>query len=108
MQRIISFFRNMFSSVSTPQHSPEDLRDAFRNRYVNFRALLTANNNALQAMADLEKIYYGGGSYRMAVVRSKITTMLVNVYKMIRNLLAMSDGRYRDLETIFDRVLGAP
>lgn len=104
MQRIISFFRDMFSSDSSPQQSPEDLRDAFRKRYVNFRALLTANNNALQAMADLEKIYYGGGSYRMAVVRSKITTMLVNVFKMIRNLLAMSDGRYKDLETIFERI----
>ena len=55
-------------------------------------------------MAELEKIYYGGESYRMAVIRSKITTMLVNVYKMIRNLLEMSDGRYRDLETIFERI----
>ena len=75
-----------------------DLRDSFRRKYGNFRALLTANNNALQAMAELEKLYYGEASYRMAHVHPKITTILVNVYKMIRNLLAMSEGRYADLD----------
>jgi len=104
MQRIISFFRNIFSSVPEQQLSPEELRIAFRKRYANFRGLLTANNNALQAMADLERVYYGGSSYRMAFIRSKVTTILVNVFKMIRNLLAMSDGRYKELETIFERI----
>ena len=55
-------------------------------------------------MADLEKIYYGGESYRMAVIRSKITTILVNVYKMVRSILAMSSGRYGELEKIFDTI----
>jgi len=100
MQRIISFFRHIFSPVPEQQLSPEELRIAFRKRYANFRGLLTANNNALQAMADLEKVYYGGDSYRMAFIRSKVTTILVNVFKMIRNLLAMSDGKYKELETI--------
>lgn len=105
MQRIVSFFRNLFSSTgSSPQLSPEELRTAFRKRYSNFRGLLTANNNALQAMAELEKVYYSGESYRMAFIRSKITTILVNVFKMIRNLLEMSEGRYKELETIFERI----
>ncbi|MGB5232730.1 MAG: PEP/pyruvate-binding domain-containing protein [Desulfoprunum sp.] len=104
MQRIISFFRHIFSPVPEQQLSPEELRIAFRKRYANFRGLLTANNNALQAMADLEKVYYGGDSYRMAFIRSKVTTILVNVFKMIRNLLAMSDGKYKELETIFERI----
>ncbi len=105
MQKIISFFRSVFFPThSGPQLSPEELKSAFRKRYSNFRGLLTANNNALQAMAELEKIYYGGESYRMAVIRSKITTILVNVFKMIRNLLEMSEGRYTELETIFARI----
>ncbi len=106
MRRIISFFKNLlfFDSSDQPERSPEELRSMFRKRYSNFRGLLTANNNALQAMAELEKAYYGGESYRMAFIRSKITTILVNVYKMIRNLLEMSDGRYKDLETIFERI----
>ncbi len=104
MQRIVSFFRNIFSPVQEQLLSPEELRDAFRKRYANFRSLLTANNNALQAMAELEKIYYGSKGYRMAVVRSKITTILVNVYKMISHLLAMSEGKYKELETVFERI----
>lgn len=105
MQRIIAWLRHLFSPAQTIEPlSPEELQAAFRKRYASFRSLLTANNNALQAMAELEKIYYGGDSYRMAVVRSKLTTILVNVYKMIRNLLEMSEGRYKDLETIFERI----
>ncbi len=105
MQRIIAWLRNLFSPAQTVEPlSPDELQAAFRKRYASFRSLLTANNNALQAMAELEKIYYSGDSYRMAVVRSKLTTILVNVYKMIRNLLEMSEGRYRDLEAIFERI----
>ena len=79
MQRIISWLRSLFfpAHVAEPL-SLEELQAAFRKRYANFRGLLTANNNALQAMAELEKIYYGGESYRMAVIRSKVTTILVN------------------------------
>jgi pyruvate,water dikinase len=65
---------------------------------------LTANNNALQAMAELEKMYYSGESYRIAFVRSKITVILVNVYKMISNILEMSDGKYTELEKIFEKI----
>ena len=106
MRRIISFFRNILflDSSSEPQQSPEELRTTFRKRYRSFRGLLTANNNALQAMAELEKVYYSGESYRMAFIRSKITATLVNVYKMIRNLLEMSDGKYKELEVIFEKI----
>jgi pyruvate,water dikinase len=104
MLRIFSFIKESLFPAPPPVLSPEELAEAFRKRYAHFRSLLTANNNALQAMADLEKIYYGGDSYRMAVIRSKITTILVNVYKMVRSLLAMSSGRYGELEKIFDTI----
>ena len=87
-----------------PSASPEELRAAFTKRYSHFRSLLTANNNALQAMAELEKVYYSGESYRMAFVRSKISAILINVYKMIRDILAMSDGKYKELEPIFEKI----
>jgi pyruvate, water dikinase len=104
MKRIFSYFKDLFSATPEPVLPPEELKAAFKHRYGNFRSLLTANNNALQAMAELEKIYYSGDSYRMAVVRSKITTILVNVYKMIGNLRQMADGRYEELESIFERI----
>jgi len=104
MHRILAFVKDLLFPVSQPEQSPEELKSAFKNRYRNFRGLLTANNNALQAMAELEKVYYSRDSYRMATVRSKITTILVNVYKMIGNIQEMSAGRYKDLETIFETI----
>ncbi len=104
MHRIFAAIKHTLFPESKSSASPEELRIAFAKRYTHFRSLLTANNNALQAMAELEKVYYSGESYRMAFVRSKISTILINVYKMIRNILAMSDGKYKELEPIFDKI----
>jgi pyruvate,water dikinase len=104
MRRIFTFLKQSLFAEPQPSLSPEELRSAFIKRYAYFRSLLTANNNALQAMAELEKVYYSGESYRMAFVRSKISAILVNVYKMIRNILEMSDGKYTELEGIFDKI----
>jgi pyruvate, water dikinase len=104
MHKIFTFLKQSLFSEPQPTLSPEEHRAAFSRRYAQFRSLLTANNNALQAMAELEKMYYSGESYRMAFVRSKISAILVNVYKMVRNLLAMSDGKYKELEAIFERI----
>ncbi|MBE0585363.1 MAG: pyruvate, water dikinase [Desulfofustis sp.] len=109
MRRIVSFLKSKLVRAPTPMPavSPVELRAAFRKRYAHFRSLLTANNNALQAMADLEQIFYGGESYRMAVIRSKITTILVNVYKMVHDLIAMGDGKYQELIPVFERISDA-
>ena len=105
MKNIFKYFKELFSSTPAGEPlDPEEIKLNFKRRYGNFRSLLTANNNALQAMAELEKIYYSGDSYRMAVVRSKITTILVNVYKMVRNLRAMAEDKYQELETIFEKI----
>lgn len=104
MNRIVAFLKQIFLHAPQTPLSSEELRAAFQKRYENFKNLLTANNNALQAMAELEKIYYGGESYRMAMIHPRITTIQVNVYKMIQNLLAMSDGKYTELERIFETI----
>lgn len=104
MRRIFTFLKQSLFAEPKPSLSHEQLRADFTKRYANFRSLLTANNNALQAMAELEKVYYSGESYRMAFVRSKISAILVNVYKMIRSILAMSDGKYTELEKIFEKI----
>jgi pyruvate,water dikinase len=109
MQKLFDFLKHIFSPGSSrttpvPQQSREEIQAVFKKRYARFRSLLTANNNTLQAMAELEKAYYSGDSYRMALIRSRVITMLVNVYKMIGNLKEMSDGKYKELETVFDKI----
>lgn len=97
-------FRNRLA-ISRPSHQDvEALRTSFNTRYRHFRNLLTANNNALQAMAELEKLYYSGESYRMAEARSKIVAILVNVYKIVRNLREMTSGKYAELESRFEKI----
>ncbi len=55
-------------------------------------------------MAELEKLYYGQASYRMADIHQRITTIQINVYKMVANLLEMADGRYARLEKIVEDI----
>ena len=55
-------------------------------------------------MAELEALYYSGESYRMAAIRAKTLSILLNIYKMIGNLIEMSGGKYRELENIFEKI----
>jgi pyruvate,water dikinase len=89
-----------------PKVGAEAAASAFRDHYRNFRALLTANNNALELMAAAEEMLQSGKPFGMAFVGGEVTAMTVNVYKMVRNLIALSDGRYRELEDSFRTIAG--
>ncbi len=104
MKKIFQSLINMFRQPPPVSMDMEQLRSIFARRYQLFRRLLTANNNALQAMAELEKLYHGQSSYRMADIHHRITTIQINVYKMVANLLEMADGRYARLEKIVEDI----
>lgn len=93
--RLSSFFR------SGPRLNPVELQAVFRAHYKDFRALLTANNNALELMAELEEALQAGHSFGMAFVRGHCTALSVNLYKMIQHLVRLSEGRYGELEQPF-------
>ncbi|HET8539934.1 MAG TPA: PEP/pyruvate-binding domain-containing protein [Anaeromyxobacter sp.] len=84
-----------------PRPGPEELRAAFRAQYRSFRALLTANNEALELMAEMEAALHAGAPFGMAFVRGKCTAAGVAVYRMVQALLEVSSGRYRDLPQRF-------
>lgn len=77
------------------------LQSAFQEQFRNFRALLTANNNALELMAKAEDMLRSGRPFGMAFVRGELTAMTVNVYKMVQCLIALANGRYRELNDRF-------
>lgn len=96
LQKIIGFF----SGFLRPKAQPDDLelQAAFRTHYRHFRELLTANNNALEIMAEMETACNSGQPFSMGFVRGQITAMSVNVFKMIRHLIQLSDNkRYNNL-----------
>ncbi len=100
LRRIKSYLN--IGSCRTP--SPEESEKQFRLRYRCFKSVLTANSAALGAMAELEQALISGQTYSMAMVRAKTTAVMVNVYKMVRNLIEMADGGYCDLEEVFARI----
>lgn len=92
----------LFSSAVRPDLAA--LQETFRNNYLSFRSLLTANNNALEMMADLEQALADGQPFGMAFVRGHSTALSVNVYKMIKSVETLSGGKYAALEEAFSRI----
>lgn len=93
----------LFSRPATTAE-PALLQEAFRSHYRNFRSLLTANNNALELMAEMEETLTRGQPFGMALVRGHATAISVNVYKMIHNLIDLSGGKYMGLLDSFKRI----
>ena len=98
LDRLISMFR------STPRLAPTELQAAFRGHYKEFRALLTANNNALELMAEMEQALGPGHPFGMAFIRGNCTALSVNIYKMIHHLTRLADGRYAELDQPFRHI----
>lgn len=93
-----------YFSYSGQPADPAVLEESFRNHYRGFRALLTANNSALDLMAAMEEALIRGRPFGMAFVRGQCTALTVNVYKMIQNLQQISDGKFKDLTPAFEAV----
>jgi len=99
----MTFFLDRITSLfhSKPRLTPAELQAAFRGHYKEFRSLLTANNNALELMAEMEQALSVGHSFGMAFVRGNCTALSVNIYKMIQHLNRLADGRYAELDQPF-------
>lgn len=79
----------------------EHLRQAFKARCGHFKALLSANKRALEAMANLEEALKGERLFSVSFVRANCTTVIANVYNMVRHLNLLSGNTYAEL---FDRI----
>ncbi|KJR43679.1 pyruvate, water dikinase [Candidatus Magnetoovum chiemensis] len=82
----------------------EHLRILFKSRYQSFRLLLTANNETLFLMSELEKALSGEYPFSMSFIRSKCTSVLVNVFNIIKNLDELGDGKYKKLYTVYHKI----
>ncbi|HEX8987523.1 MAG TPA: PEP/pyruvate-binding domain-containing protein [Rhodocyclaceae bacterium] len=98
--RLLKLFR------PAPKLGPEAAQSAFREHYRNFRALLAANNNALELMSAAEEMLQSGKPFGMAFVGGDLAALTANVRKMVHSLIALSDGRYKDLEARFEAISG--
>ncbi len=104
MKKILHYLDKLLGISLVPSLSMEELQNLFKTKYRCFRELLTANNNALEAMSELETALRDGRTFSMTFIRSKSTVVTVNIYKMIQNLRKMADGGYANLEKSFSRI----
>lgn len=102
---LISYIRDLLrKEPEAPQVSAEELRDDFRARYHHFKLLLTANNNALEVMAELESVLSGARPFGMRFVRSRVTRVAAQVYRMIQNMTCLAPGKYDALYASYQRI----
>jgi len=106
MKKIINFFKNLFSFDVQPDEPEniEELRVAFKERYHNFKLLLSANNRSLEVMAEMEQALQGDRPYGMSFVRSSATSISVNVFRMIQNLHHLAPDKYAELDSRFTAI----
>jgi pyruvate,water dikinase len=69
----------------------------FRSNHVEFRALLTANNDFLTIVAELEESRLSDSLPHPAWVKKQVLRAAVDVHRMVRCLNAISDNRYPEL-----------
>ena len=104
MNRLLRFL-NKLKGRDDEGESGENLaalRLEFRTRYHNFKLLLQANNKALENMGSIEKALKESSPFNMQFVRGKATAITVDVFRMIRNLAELTNGKYKELDSRFD------
>ncbi|MCF8034906.1 MAG: hypothetical protein K9K66_17085 [Desulfarculaceae bacterium] len=80
------------------------LRAEFSARYSCFQDLLSANQRALEAIAEMEQADAGAHSPGMSFVRGRATATVVSVFRMIQGLEALAPDRYPGLAASFGAV----
>jgi len=103
LMKILQFLnKKLFAKDNKLSNS--ELDNLFKQKYNKFAILINANNNALKTMAQMEQAFYGNTSYGMIFIRTNITSIIVNVYKMVKNLIEISDGKYSRLEEKLEEI----
>ena len=73
-------------------------------KYTNFKALLENNNEALDILAGLEQLYYGGGTFNMAAVRDACRRLSDTTGELVVMLNALTGNRHQELRGSLARV----
>jgi pyruvate,water dikinase len=98
-------FKKIFNRRPAAEPDEVDaLRLEFRERYHNFKLLLSANNKALEIMGEIEEALRGDRPFGMTFVRAACTSTSVNVFTMIRSLDNLAPGAYTGLFQPFEAI----
>lgn len=103
VRNIIDAFKGVAGDPAAAQDD-EELRRAFKLRYMQFRRLLNANDKALKTISEMESVQAGNKPFGMSFIRSRCALLFVNVYQIIQHLDTLSGGRHQALYDTFGRL----
>jgi len=104
IDRILKYLGVKKDHVQHDEEEAEQIRIDFKDRYHNFKLLLNANNKALEIMGDIEKALQGDEPFGMAFIRSNITAVSVNIFKLVKYLCELSPDKYEELFDRFENI----
>jgi len=105
MMKFCSIIKKKFSGWgSVNLEEMEKLRLDFKERYAYFKQLISANNKALEIMADIERTLKGERPFGMSFVRSSATMVSANVFQMVMKLQLLAPGKYNELTRRHDDI----
>ncbi len=88
--------------IPNTEKLPDDvIRSRFKTKYWNFKNLLSINNTILESMSKIELALQGSQRFSMEFIRENCTSISVNIYKLIKKINDISDGRYETLYHAF-------
>ncbi len=103
------FIRRLLKRFSSKTRELDDaevksLRVLFKARYHHFKLLLNANNDALDAMAEIERALSGTQPFGMSFVREQCTRVATSVFQITRHLHELAPGKYGALAAQFETI----
>lgn len=87
-------FKELFKHWTYQVFAPGTL---LRRKYESFKSLLEIDRSCLERIAELEEVYYSGAPTDWTRVQNLVRELLVQSDFLVRELMAMSPGRYLDL-----------
>jgi pyruvate,water dikinase len=99
------FFRKrQEGKLREAERARETIRTAFTQRYLNFKALLSLNDQVLETVNEMEQALEDDRGFGMPFIRAHCTSLSVNLFKIIKNLNEIADRRYEALYSVFDGI----
>jgi pyruvate,water dikinase len=90
-------FLDLIGLYSYQRVNQEAQLSRFRSHHIEFRGLLTANNNFLTVVNELEESRMGDALPHPAWVKKQVLRAAVDVHRMVKCLNAISESRYLKL-----------
>jgi len=100
---MVDFF-GLFKSKNKKTEEKEKLKQLLKEKYLYFQRVLNENNRALSIMADLVEKLSGEYLFDMNYVQTNVRDVSEAVSEIIKNINALSDGKYSQLEEVYNQI----